>query len=320
MTNPPLLVTAIICAFLMGYTVNQGSTCAVAAGKELVFKRQGSILTGFAVAMGTAGLACLPLAWLAGDAGHLAADGAITPALLVGAILLGVGAVVNDACLFGTLSRIGHGELRFLALPIGLGLGFAVADRQTVLHAPRPLPNPFASPSPEAAAVIVLFGLLLGLAWFALARDAKPARLGDWPLRRAMVLLGVCGAILFTLAPGWTYADAVRRAVAPGGTMMSIGIEPLLAALAVLAGALVSGLRSRMFIYRRLTTKGVLRSLCGGAIMAIGASLIPGGNDKLLLSSVPTATGSGMVAYLVMSLTVPLLLFSLQKRSSSRRA
>ena len=38
--------------------------------------------------------------------------------------------------------------------------------------------------------------------------------------------------------------------------------------------------------------------------MALGASLIPGGNDTLLLAAIPSGTLSGLVAYLVMSLTV----------------
>jgi uncharacterized protein len=115
-----LLVFAAGCAFLMGYSVNQASTCAVNAAKELVDHRHGTMLTGFAVAVGTAGLICLPLSWLLGGTGHLAMGGAIGWPLVIGAVMLGLGAVINDACLLGTLSRIGHGEVRFLALPIGL--------------------------------------------------------------------------------------------------------------------------------------------------------------------------------------------------------
>jgi uncharacterized protein len=46
--------------------------------------------------------------------------------------------------------------------------------------------------------------------------------------------------------------------------------------------------------------------------MAFGGTLIPGGNDSLLLSSVPSATVSGLTAYAIMSLTVPLLLLVLR--------
>lgn len=44
--------------------------------------------------------------------------------------------------------------------------------------------------------------------------------------------------------------------------------------------------------------------------MALGASLIPGGNDTLLLAAIPSGTLSGLVAYLVMSVTVLLTLQS----------
>jgi uncharacterized protein len=46
--------------------------------------------------------------------------------------------------------------------------------------------------------------------------------------------------------------------------------------------------------------------------------LTPGGNDSLLLSSVPSATVSGLTAYAVMSLTVPLLLLGLRRMRSPK--
>jgi uncharacterized protein len=316
-------VFVVGCAFLMGFSVNQGSTCAVTAAKELVHQRHGTMLSGFAIAVGTAGVICLPLSWYLGSAVHLAADSGLSWTLVLGAVLLGVGAVVNDACLFGTLSRIGHGEVRFLALPIGLGIGFWLANRQSVLVAAPAIPNHFAVPSVSGVAVVLGFAILLAAAWFWLGRGGQTHSVRDWPLRRAMVVLGLCGALLFLFAPGWTYADAVQRAVGPAGgnAMMGAmtGVGALIAAFAALAGALVSGIRARSFVLQLPSTITTLRSLIGGVIMAFGGTLIPGGNDTLLLSSVPAATVSGTAAYAVMSLTVPLLLLLLDRRSTANR-
>ena len=307
-----LLLFGVACAFLMGFSVNQGSTCAVTAAKEIVHHRHGTMLTGFAIAVGTAGLICLPLSWIFGSTVRLASDAPIGWSLIAGAVLLGIGAVINDACLFGTLSRIGHGEVRFLALPIGLASGFWLADRQTVFVASNETPNLLATPSLAGYAVVLNFAALIAGSWWLLGRDDQPATIRDWPLRRAMVALGICGALLFAVAPGWTYADAVRRAVAPGAASAMIGFGALIAAFAALIGALVSGVRARSFVLQRPTSATVLRSLVGGTIMAFGGTLIPGGNDTLLLASVPAATVSGIAAYAIMSITVPLLLLTMR--------
>lgn len=308
MTDFLFSLFAVPCAFLMGFAINQGSTCAVTAAKELVHDRRGTMLTGFAVTIGTAGLICLPLAWIGSGPTALAHDPGISTALFVGAGLLGVGAVLNDACLLGTLARIGHGEVRFLALPLGLAAGFALADRQSLIHAGMAAPNVFARPSLAAAVSIAGFAALLVVSWVWLGRSTPRTNPREWPLRRAMILLGLCGALLFALAPGWTYADAVRRGVAPGGDMTMIGLGALCAAGAALAGALVSGIRARAFVFQRPTVPNLARSLFGGAIMAFGSTLIPGGNDTLLLASVPSVAPGGITAYFVMSATVALLL------------
>lgn len=308
-----LTALAVVCAFFMGYSINEGSTCAVSAAKEIVDQRRATMLTGFAVAVGTAGLICLPLAWIFGSNVHLAHDFRISVPLVAGSILLGIGAVANDACLLGTLARIGHGEVRFFALPFGLTAGFYIADRQPWAKASVGVPNALALPGPVGFLVIAGFLVIVVVAYRSLGRGTMPPSLRDWPLRRAMLVLGICGALLFALAPGWTYADAVRRAVAPSGQNSMIAFGVVAAALAALAGALASGIRARSFRLQNPTATTLFRSLIGGTIMAFGGTLIPGGNDSLLLSSVPSATVSGLTAYAIMSFTVPLLLLGMRK-------
>jgi len=313
-----LIILATACAFTMGFAINQGSTCAVTASKELVRQHQASMLVGFAVATGAAGIICLPLSWIAGDMVNLVRGVPLSFGLLTGAILLGLGAVINDACLLGTVSRIGDGEVRFLALPLGLSLGFWAASHQHVLAAGTGHSNGFAEPGLAGIAVVACFLALLLACWRWLGGRRFEER--GWPLRRAMVVLGICGTLLFAVTPGWTYADAVQRAVEFDIPMaMAIGLGAPLAGLAMLTGAVVSGLRARTFQYSRPTFETFARSIVGGAVMAFGATLVPGGNDTLLLASIPAATTSGIVAYLVMSLTVPLLLMG-QKTVVSRRA
>jgi uncharacterized protein len=148
--------------------------------------------------------------------------------------------------------------------------------------------------------------------WYLLGKSQETEAGNQWPLRRAMAMLGLCGALLFTVAPGWTYADALKRAVDTSGNPMAVGFGPLIAATAVLLGAFTSGIRARVFVLQRPAFTTMSRSLVGGAIMAFGGTLIPGGNDSLLLASLPAVALSGIVAYTVMSITVPLLLLAVQ--------
>lgn len=303
------LALVLACAFAVGLAINHGSTCAVTAARQLVEQRHGTMLTGFAIAIGAAGLVCLPLRWLLGPAVHLAAEVSIGLQLIIGAVLIGIGAVINDACLLGTLSRIGHGELRFLAMPPGLALGFALAAQLPFLQAGTPMANPHAVASPTGIVLVAGFAMLMALAWWLMGRMRMPPPAARaWP-RGVMVVMGGCGALLFALEPGWTYSDAIHAMIRRGSMDARIDARALAAPLALLGGAIIAGLVARTFVLRRPTLPGLARSLAGGAIMAVGGTLIPGGNDSLMLSAVPAATISGMMAYAIMSITVPALLW-----------
>lgn len=297
---------AAIAAFVVGYALNQGSTCAVLAARQVLEERQPTLLLGFAVAAATAGLVWLPLAWT--GITELTPDRATGPGLIAGAALLGAGAVLNRACLLGSISRIGDGRFSYLGLPVGLFFGFIVSDMAGA--EPSPVrPNMLGHVSEVSALVLVGFGVLLWLGW-AIMRvlgDRKEAH--RWSARSAMVVLGVAGATLFAAAPGWTLADAVRLAV-PQGPMapMAAGAPGLGMFILLCLGAVVSGLRRRSFVPRRPHPAALLRSISGGAVMAVGASLVPGGNDTLLLAALPGATIGGAAAYGTMTLVVFALL------------
>lgn len=287
--------------FLVGFSVGQGSTCAVTAGRQLVFEGRARLLAGFLVAGGVAGLVCLPLAWTAGMRAGLPPEAPLAPPLAAGALLLAAGALVNDACLFGTLARIALGEVRFLAVPLGLAAGYAMVGG---LVGGAPVgPNRFGSPSPAGLLLVAASAALVAGAAWTLARGGDRAAPGRWPLRAAMVVLGGAGALLFALTPGWTYADAVRGAVAAGlgGAPVAVAAPALLTGAATLVGAVVAGTVVGRFRVERPRAVPVLRSLGGGALMAAGASFVPGGNDSLLLWAVPGGSVSGLLAYLLMT-------------------
>ena len=323
MTGAVLLwsMIAVALGFLIGLAVGQASTCAVSAAKEIVYHGRARLLTGFLVAGGIAGLLCLPLAWTIGMRAGLPPETAVGGALLTGALLLAAGALINDACLFGTLARLAQGEVRFLAVPIGLAIGYAA-----MLAAQAPAvavtPNLFAQPAAPAVALVLASAALALLGWILLRRGGDTGSRGRWRLRTSMIVLGGAGALLFVLTPGWTYSEAVRQVVSELGSTMPQAqtLAAILTGLATLAGALTAGLMSGQFRYERPAPGLLFRSVAGGLLMAVGAAQVPGGNDHLLLWAVPGGSVSGLVAYLVMSGAILLALFAQRRLTRARAA
>lgn len=300
-----LLTVVLLCAFLVGLAIGGTSTCSVAAAKEVLVHRRGTTLYGFAIAVGAAGIATLSLRWFLGGSIHLAQNAPISAPLVLGAMLIGIGALINDACLLGTLARIGRGELRFLALPAGLALGYAVVDRRYALGADPTHAPPAAMPPLAAWASILVFLLLLGWAWQWHRRSDRASRPGASRRRILMLAMGGFGALLFALEPHWVYGDSIHAIVRRGGRLdIAADMRAAATALALLGGALAGAVAARSFVFRQPSLAGVAQSIVGGAMMAIGGTLIPGGNDTLLLAAIPAGSVGGIVAYLIMVVTV----------------
>jgi len=75
-------------------------------------------------------------------------------------------------------------------------------------------------------------------------------------------------------------------------------------------GVIVGAGVARRFELVRPGLFRALRCLVGGAVMAYGASRIPGGNDALLLWSIPGLTLYGFAAYVVLLLTLIVALWA----------
>jgi len=300
-------VLAVVCglAFWMGYSVNQSGTCAVATAHELLQRRRPRRLAGLLAASAVAALVAASLAWLSQGGAQVASVIDISPWVLAGAVVFGVGALVNDTCLLGSLGRLGNGELRMLALPLGLAVGFAAASAVTPDIAKTLRPSILAHPSTVAWLGLGAWSVVLVAALaVAAGRPHHQPPAPRWPLGLSMVVLGASGGALFATAPLWSYAQLIQRSL-PLSMSANMG-DPMamIAVAATVAGALAAAHRRRSWRPRRPTTAGLGRSLLGGALMGLGAALIPGGNDGLVLAAIPALSPGGAVAYVVMTLTI----------------
>ncbi len=284
---------ALVCAALMGFAITRGATCMVAAVDQIVRHGRASRL----VAMGEASL------WVAGGMTLAVAAGLmpqplarhpILPASIAGAVLLGVGAYVNRACVFGSVARLGSREWHYLLTPVGFLAGCFLV---MVIGPARGegLP-PAGSPSlPVAAALVLLAFMAWRVARLVCAGSIELLSARVWDPHHATLIIGITFAIMMLSVGAWTYPDALI-ALAMG--MREPGPERLILFAALLLGAVWGGQRGGDSAH--WSWRGAVRCAAGGALMGAGSVLIPGGNDGLILVGVPFLQPYAWLAIVVM--------------------
>lgn len=288
---------ALFAAATMGFAIQRGGTCMVAAVDEAVSERRCSRLLALAeCSLWVSGL--LALAGLFGATSHYDQGYSAGSAAMAGGVLLGLGALINGACVFGSVARIGAGDWYFLLTPAGFFLGSS-------MHANLALPAAHASGASAGShvalgLVVLLLPLLVmrSAGLVAAARQgALPARL--WSMHMATVIIGVAFVVLVLAAGPWTYPEALYR-TAHTGTLPRPGDLALFAAL--LGGAIVGGSKKRVPLQWR--PAAVVSCLGGGALMGLGSAMIPGGNDNLVLVGIPMLQPYALLAIGAMTLAI----------------
>ncbi|TXH00121.1 MAG: hypothetical protein E6R08_00105 [Nevskiaceae bacterium] len=315
MTWPISTLIACVLAFWLGYSANQGSTCLVAAAHELHIRRRPRLFVGLLAASAAAGLVAVPLAWSGVAGGTLAESADVSAGLLVGAVAFGIGALINNACLLGSLSRLGDGEIRLIAMPFGLAASLLLADRIMVGHSPL-WPSVLMAPSKIGATALAGFLIVVVLSLTYISRRTASRSGRHWPLGISMLALGITGGALYAIAPVWNYVDLVQHSLPL--TMTETGEIAILTVTASIAGTVTAALHQGKWRLQRPTLADILKSFVGGALMGVGVALIPGGNNGLILAAIPALSPGGIAAYLLMTATIVLGL-SVRARISRKR-
>lgn len=303
------LAAALLAAAAMGVAIQRGGTCAVAAVDEWLTQRR--VRRALAMAEAAAWVAgVLLLAHLAGGLPALPVGHRVTPWAVAGGVLLGLGAWLNQACMIGTVARVGGGDVAYLATPVGYFAGSATAPAVFAM----PILGAAAGPSllmaaPAWVAPIAVLAALGRVVWGLRQRRRHLAY--DGAPHAATAFIGVAFAALLLIVGPWAYTDVLAE-IADGG-MDSISPRAMLAA-ALLAGAVGAGWLGRLWrpVPPRFTA--LLRCAAGGLLMGWGGRLVPGGNDALVLLGLPLAWPSAWVAVPTMVVTI-----ALAQRLSRRR-
>ena len=284
-------VAAALAAGLMGFAIQRGGTCTVAAVEEVIEKRRATRLIAMAEASLWVAVGLLLMRAL-GVLGAAPTGFAISAWTFAGAALLGLGAYVNGACVFGAIARLGSGEWAYALTPLGFFIGSATVG---ALFMP-PAAQHLGTVSPVFAwpwLVTPFVTLLAWRAWRGLRHrsgaNARPSlaalRAKVWSPHAATAVIGITFVVTLAFAGAtWAYTDALAE-LARGMTSNSAVRIVLL--LALFAGALWGGWTAGRLRSRAVTAVQALRCVAGGALMAWGSLLIPGSNDGLILIGMP---------------------------------
>ena len=289
----------VLLTFLLGAALSRVSLCAVAAAQQCAAAREVAGLLRLLLAACASGIALLALSRVLLAPELLPRHLPIGGMLIMGSMLLAAGALLNGACYLGSVLYAGSGNANYLFTLIGLGAGMRGIEWWATPHDSPAFAAPVSTPT--VAATLWWSGLLLyGLVVVLALRSGRTRGVALWPL-----LAGLLAGLVYACQPGWSYGHVIgslARGDWRANTWLGNG-----AALALFAGAIAGSIAAGRWRWQRPSAVRVLRCLAGGALMGIAAMLIPGGNDMLLLWSIPGLALYGGVAYGIMLLVLVLM-------------
>jgi len=293
-------MAAMLCVGVMGLAIQRGATCTVAAVEEVLTQRRAHRL----VAMLEASLwvaGGLALAGLAHVAGSMPAGYAASAWTVVGGTLLGLGAWVNGACVFGAVARLGSGEWAYAATPAGFFIGCLTVMPVFM----RPAAGTISDTSPlfqvstlfaVAFVAFTFWRLRPGLRALRGSGRANGLRQQIWSPHAATVVIGVSFVATYLLVGRWTYTDVLADLALTMDTGSVRLLLPILLLTALYSGALLGGLTAGGWQSTRVSVAKVLRCL--------GSLLIPGSNDGLILIGIPLLRPYAWLAFASMFVAI----------------
>ena len=300
-------LAAMLCVAVMGFAIQRGATCTVAAVDEVLNMGRASRLMALLEASlwVAGGLSLAQLVHLAGSmpAGHAASGWTV-----FGGAMLGLGAWVNRAGGFGAVARLGSGEWAYAATPVGFYVGClsvtALFGRPSATQLAQGSPLFDAAPGFAMAFVaFVVWRSLPALSAWRKAGLVEWLQQKVWAPHAATVVIGVCFVGTLLLAGRWAYTDVLAdlaRAMDRQSAAATVPLLPVLLLAALYAGALIGGRTAGGWQSTRVTGAQLLRCFVGGVVMGWGSLLIPGSNDGLILIGLPLLQAHAWLAFACM--------------------
>jgi toxin CptA len=217
----------------------------------------------------------LAIAQLLQVAGSMPGGYAIDRWTVVGGVLLGLGAWLNGACVFGAIARLGSGEWAYVLTPVGFYVG-CLSVMPLFARTAEATPTA-SSPLLMAAAVLAPLFIVYAL-WRTLpalmrlrSADAAPAAVEGLTPHAATIVIGITFVITLLFAGRWTYTDVLADLAA--GMAENVGLGALLL-IPLYAGALLGGRMTGRWQNVPPTAPQLMSCFGGGVLMGWGSQLI----------------------------------------------
>jgi uncharacterized membrane protein YedE/YeeE len=316
-----IVVSSLMLASVLGFVAHRASVCTVRAVAEVVSVGQGYMFLSFFKTVLWVMAITMPLMWWWPDAHGANKTWAISTPALMGGLLFGMGAALNKGCAFSTLSRLGDGNLAMLVTLAGFCAGIYTHARLSDAY---PLPHgtllETAYTTPTIWTAALLGALWVWVIWetarlWRTRRGRAPwwvlARSDRYRLSTAAAVIGISNAFLYALHGTWAYTGTISqevRHVATGDAGSSVIQWGLFAAL--LLGMGWSSWRRHSFRLVWRPSLSWAMSFPAGLLMGLGAALVPGSNDVLILHAIPGLSPHALPAYVGMltGIALPLVL------------
>ncbi len=300
----------VLFAFVLGFSLSRASTCTVAATTRLVTRGKPDWLIGIGIAVCFATISLLALKMLFPEKLPIARELPIDAVLIAASIAMGIGAWLNNGCFIGTIGRLTSGDSAYLMTFAGLVVARKIsADWQ--LDALPGFHFQMAALDTDTGIFWGAVGLAGAGAVYGLFRVVKNREQAIF----ALCVMGLAAALTFASNPDWSYEAWVGRILSGKGLSQTLEIE--LTILALFAGATIGSILNSRFSLQAPHLQRAVLCFLGGILMGLGAIFTGGGNDTLLLWTIPNFVLHGLVAYAVMVGTVAVLVLA---KSKLRRA
>lgn len=298
-----MLITGLLCGFLLGFVMQRGRFCITGAFRDLYVTKNSRMFVALLIAITVQSIGI----WLLYEAGSFSSPAEDLPllAVIIGAFLFGIGIIYAGGCATGTWYRAGEGLIGSWVALIIYGL-FSASMRTGVL---APLNQELKSNVIQHRTIYETFGIspwvlvfilsviTLALTFYHLRKPRgktialKPRKTGlahilfekRWHPFVTAVLVGLIALL------AWPLSSAAGRNFGLGITTPSANVIQYLVfgdnkfinwgvflVLGILIGSFIAAKFSNEFRFRVPDATTMLRSAGGGALMGIGASLAGG--------------------------------------------
>jgi len=284
-------------ALILGFVIHRSGLCMVRTVAENLASHKATRLAGILKSVLWVLTILLVWAFFTTDTSPFNENHTITYFTIIGGFLFGVGAALNGGCAFSTLGHLANGNVWMLTTLVGFSLGiagmtFAFPNLMSVHIQPSMLTH---APPYLLAILLLLLGLLLILEiyrlWTSRAKNSNFRQLlfsKRYRQSTSSLLIGFGGGVLYLLQGNWTYTFMLKSRI----KAIALPHDPfklihLYLFFALFLGMVISAMMKKSVVLKLKPTKRWGEYFVGGALMGIGAVLIPGGNDTLILKSMP---------------------------------